>query len=752
MAENTDSPQVMAAAPGGTGTKNQLGTFGGVFTPSILTILGVILFMRSGFVTGRAGFFEAMLILLLAKSITALTSLSISAVSTNTPVAGGGAYFLISRALGPETGGAIGISLYMAQAISVPFYVLGFTEALVRTAPGLAEYFQPIAIATGLVLFVVAYSGAGWATRAQYLIMGVLALSLVVMLGGLAWHFQYSQLMANWKPQYTDPENGFWKMFSIYFPAVTGIMTGVNMSGDLKDPGKSIPRGTFMAVGVGFLIYALQIFLNAGALNRIQLIETSFEAYQDKALFGAGILVSLGVFAATLSSGLGSLLGAPRVLQALARDEIIPKLGFFAAGTGPAREPRRGLWLTLFITVSVIFLSGDSAGGTAFDILAAVVTMFFLYTYGMVNMAAFVESYGQNPSFRPRFRYYHWLTALAGSAGCIGTAFLIHPQAALGAVIVVGAIFFGIRQRVLKTRFGDARWGFYFSRLRNNLLQLKNLPLDSKNWRPAVLAFSASPKTRNNLVRYAVWLGANRGIVTVAYVITGELKDPVNLRNTARDGLANFLEANGLVAFPEVVTAPNLQEAVSVLLQSHSIGPIKPNLVIWGLPSSTEKSLDFVRLLRTAEGLTKSLVVLKAESTPEPGGAHRIDIWWRGRRNGSLMVVLAHLLSLNWEWSDCRIRLIRLIEDERGRQPSKEALGRLVQAARIDAQTQVIVSEKPFPEVFQRHSQDATAVFLGLQLPEDGKELSWHQNLIQMLEEMPPTFLVDSNGQVDLRV
>ena len=291
---------------------NKLGAFGGVFTPSILTILGVIMFMRAGYVIGEAGIFHALLILFLAKSITVLTSLSISAVSTNTPVAGGGAYFLISRALGPEFGGAIGLALFSAQAISVPFYILGFTEALIRTFPGLATHFQVIALVTTALLFCVSYVGAKWAIKMQYLIMTILGLSILVFLGGAAAHFKKDLFLQNWAAGYPNTSMSFWVIFAIYFPAVTGIMAGVNMSGDLKNPGRAIPLGTLAAVGVGFFIYVAQIILCCGAQTPWQLLDASFETLRNQALFGAGFVVVAGVFAATLSSALGSFLGAPK--------------------------------------------------------------------------------------------------------------------------------------------------------------------------------------------------------------------------------------------------------------------------------------------------------------------------------------------------------------------------------------------------------------------------------------------------------
>lgn len=327
--------------------------------------------MRANFVVGQAGFIGAVIILIIAKSITFTTSLSISAISTNMPVKGGGAYFLISRVLGAEYGGAIGIALFFALALSIPFYILGFTEALVRSFPSLTPHFQIITLISALILFFIAFRGAGVAIKTQYVIMIFLFLAIFAFLAGSLWRFNIETFLANLGAGYTPRDAGnsqgplfsFWVVFAIYFPAVTGIDAGLNMSGDLKDPAESIPRGTLSAVGLGFFIYLLQMFAGAGAFPREQLIARPFELLRDNALFGFSILVILGVIAATLSSALGSFLGAPRVLQAVSRDKVLFFLRFFAKGTPNGDEPRRALFLSFFITLAVLLWAGNKAGG-----------------------------------------------------------------------------------------------------------------------------------------------------------------------------------------------------------------------------------------------------------------------------------------------------------------------------------------------------------------------------------------------------
>ena len=738
--------------------RNRFGTFGGVFTPSILTIFGVIMFMRADFVVGHAGVFRAVGILLIAKSITLMTSLSIGAISTNMKVRGGGAYFMISRVLGAEFGGAIGIALFFAQALSVPFYLLGFNEALVSTFPALASHFQTIGIVCAAVLFIIAYVGAGWAIKTQYAILGILALSIAAFLGGAARLFNLETFAANWLPMHLplqanslpEPGYSFWALFAIYFPAVTGIMAGVNMSGDLRDPIRSIPRGTLMAVGVGFLVYLLQILLSGGAFSRQQMVTEPYEVLRENALFGAGFLVTAGVFAATLSSALGSLLGAPRILQAVSRDRILHFLAPFARGSAGRDEPRRALVLTLLLTLTVLLWAGNKSEGGALNAVASVITMFFLYTYGMTNLAAFIEAFGGNPSFRPRFRWFHWSTAFLGAMGCVGTAFLISPWAALVAVVAVGGLLWYLRTRELRTAFGDARRGFVYASVRKNLLRLSNMKEDPKNWRPTALVFSGNPASRETLASYADWLESGRGIVYLANILVGPLAEYGAHRRRAVHRLEEFCRERNIQAFSVAVVADNLEQGVSMLLQAAAVGPIRPNMAVFGWSSDDERLPQFLNQLRIASEMGMSLVLMSEGNLPTPGARKRIDIWWRGQKNGNLMVILAHLLTRNWEWDRTGIRVLRVIADEAGYEPAVDSLQQLVENARVHATAEAVVSTRPFVEVLHEHSRTADCVFLGFELPEGEQERPWHRQYKTMLADLPMTLLVNSAGGEDM--
>lgn len=309
-------------AAGRVDTRGGFGTFAGVFTPSILTILGIIIFLRLGYVVGSSGLFKGLAIILLANVISVLTTFSLSAIATNFQVKGGGIYYLISRTLGLRYGGSIGIVLFLAQSVSIGFYCVGFAEVLAAMVRADSQLLvQIIAAIAVLSLFIIAWRGADFATRFQYFVMVLLAASILSFVAGALGQWDGGVLAQNVRQPAQSPP--FWVVFAIFFPAVTGFTQGVAMSGDLRDPGKSIPVGTFLAVGLSIAIYiGVAILFAASAPNEI--LANDYAAMRNIA--AAGWLIDAGVIAATLSSALASFLGAPRILQSLASDRIFPFL------------------------------------------------------------------------------------------------------------------------------------------------------------------------------------------------------------------------------------------------------------------------------------------------------------------------------------------------------------------------------------------------------------------------------------------
>jgi solute carrier family 12 sodium/potassium/chloride transporter 2 len=398
MIKNTSDPQTTSGTSVVEPASEGLGTFAGVYTPSILTILGVIMYLRFGWVVGNVGLQGTLLIVTIATSITFLTGLSISEIATDRVVRVGGAYYMISRSLGIETGGAVGIPLYFAQTLSVALYTIGFAESVALTFPSLNQ--RMVALVTTLLVAFLAIKSARLAIRAQYFIMAAIVLSLLSFIFGKPLNGIEMDLWA--LP--VNPEENFWGVFAVFFPAVTGITAGVNMSGDLKNPSRSIPIGTMAAIATGYVIYMILPIFLAWRADPRSLIDNQL-IMKEIAVWGGAIL--MGVWGATLSSAIGSILGAPRVLQALARDGVLPRpLKFLGAGSGADDEPRVGTIVTLAIALIAVAV-GD------LNLIAPVLTMFFLTTYLVLNAAAGIETFLRSPSFRPTF-WVHWAWSLSG--------------------------------------------------------------------------------------------------------------------------------------------------------------------------------------------------------------------------------------------------------------------------------------------------------------------------------------------------
>jgi len=519
------------------------------------------------------------------------------------------------------------------------------------------------------------------------------------------------------------------------------------MSGDLKNPSKSIPNGTLYAVLVGFIVYLLQAIIMGGAFERVDLIERPYEILKDCAIFGTWYLVVAGVFSATLSSALGSYLGAPRILQAVARDRIIDALKPFAKGTAKGDEPLRALFLTGFITFGTIYWAGGEAGGSALNMVAAIISMFFLYTYGMINLAAFIEAYGETPSFRPTFKYFTWHTALLGTIGCISAGILVDYKAAIMAVVLIFVLLKFLERKRLRVRYGDARRGFVFSRVKENMLRLRSMKDNVKNWRPAILVFSGNPNTREILVNHAVWIEARRGIIFLANIFSGHLEDLITVREAAFKQLNNFCEENGIEAFPYVLMCDDFENAMTNLIQTAGIPPLEPNIVMLGWGPEPE---DFVKILKRVTILKKSLVILKHDDQTIRKIPKRIDIWWRGRKNGSLMMILAHLMIQNNHWINAKIRVLRVVDKEEARGNALSSLEEIIEQSRVLADVEVIVTSSPYPQILKEYSKDADCIFMGFEVPDENDIANWYEAYMNMLAEMPIALLICSSVTDDV--
>jgi len=682
----------------------RFGTFAGVFAPTVLTILGLILFLRMGWVVGQAGLFGALIIIAISNCISVITGLSLSSIATNMHVRTGGTYYMIARTLGLEIGGAIGIPLYMSQAISVAFYIIGFTEAFISIFPGL----DPRLVSTFLALAfgLMAYMGADFALKIQFAILAILGVSLVSFFAG-GWD-------ASVAPRFYTPVTStvsFWKVFAIFFPAVTGIMVGVSMSGDLKDPARSIPRGTLGAILLTWLIYLITAGWLATHATTAELVSDTM-IMQKIARWP--VLITAGIWASTLSSALGSILAAPRTLQAISLDRAVPRgLG---AQLGSATEPRLAVLITTVIALTVIQMGN-------LDFVAPIITMFFLNTYGMINLMAGIEKLVNNPSFRPQFKV-PWIISLAGAAGCYGAMFLINMWATVIAVLISYGVFLLLQRRSLQQDWGDVRSGIWFTVARFGLIRLDREPWHVKNWRPNIVVFTGLPRARGHLMELGAWLGSGRGVVTCWHLLLGEVEGLSNrgLRTTSARHMQNFLHERGVTVFSECTIVKDFKSGVTDVMQSHGLAGLEPNTALLGWSDDPGTQVNHLDLMRELLSLRKSVMFLRYNEERGFGRKMRIDIWWRGRdRNADLMLLLAHIIRKSPDWEGATIRVCRLLENEAAVEGARDHIAKILEKVRVDAEPHTFVRsspDEPFDAILRRASEDTDLVVLGLRAPE----------------------------------
>jgi amino acid transporter len=706
-------------------SEDGLGTFGGVFTPSILTILGVIMYLRFGWVVGNVGLIGTLLIVTLATAITFLTALSVAAIATDQRVRIGGAYYMISRSLGIEPGGAIGIPLYIALALSVALYTVGFAESVVGVFPSLD--FKTVGMVTTVGVAVLAMISAKVAIRAQYFIMFGIAISLVSLIFGSPIEQSNIEM---WGAADRNSE-GFWVVFAVFFPAVTGIMAGVNMSGDLKNPSKSIPKGTFYAIGVGYVVYMVLPIILANRADALTLIEDPL-IMRKMSYWGDAILI--GVWGATLSSAVGSVLGAPRVLQALARDGVLPRwLRWLGRGDGEDDSPRLGTLLTMGVALVAVYLGN-------LNIIAPILTMFFLTTYGVLNAAAGIERLLDSPSFRPKFKV-HWSFSILGATGCLAVMFLINAIATTLAFIFIAVIFLWLKRREMKSAWGDVGKGLWMALIRIGLMRLTN-EKEAKTWRPNPLVLSGAPTKRWHLIDFANSITHNRGILTIATVLTSDNIDPIRQKNM-EENIRDFLSKRSIQGLVRVIASPDTFKGAEDLVKSYGLGTLVPNTIILGDSQNEEIRDKYCEMITHFYDQKRNTIIIHDNDENVFRNKRKIDLWWGGLKgNGGLMMILAYLLQSSRGWWDAEVTIKMMVPDDRAAADAQQNLTSITEKLRTGAKSEVIVSDgRSFNDVLHESSKDADLIFMGMATPDENFS-EYYKNIQKRLSNLPTTVMV----------
>ena len=711
--------------------KNNLRRFGtleGVFLPTILARFGVILFLRTGWVVGNAGLINAFLMLTLAASISFLTSRSISSISTNAKMGSGGIYYLISRSMGLEIGGSIGISLYLAQATSVAFYIIGFLESFKILFPHVNV---PLWGSVILIIFtVLAYYGADLALKFQYGIFGILILGILSVV--------FSHALVPLKDNLTPHNMGgydFFKVFAVFFPAFKGISTGVGLSGELKDPSKSIPKGLVSALLFSILVYAL-FMIKASAIAHYESLIKDPVIFIRNAV--SPILVLLGIWAATLSSVLAYIVTAPRTLKALSDDRIVPQFCSLTLGS-PKNEPRMALFITFLITEGFILVG-------SLNRVASIITIFFLITQGMINITTFVEIITGNPSFRPRLKVPFYLPLL-GAFGTFSLMFFISIPGAIISILFVSLTYVILKHRSLKQDWGDLRAGLLISISRYALLLLQRFNLDPKNYRPNIMVFDERPDLRPYLAKFANYLARGNGIVTFIGILEGDasLPEDVEKKNKSLSLLKKFVEENKLVAFYEVELVENPSQSILCVVQAHGIGNLYSNVALFGWNYEKHRENITLKHLRELFNLGKDTLILDYKENKGFGDFSRIDVWWGGKGgNIELMLLLSYILKLNDDWRKAKVRVIKVVDTEGRRKIAERNIQQKLIDARLEASVKVIINDikEPVSEIIKRESKNASLVILGLPVPKRGTDEDLKEKVNNLISGLPTTLLV----------
>ena len=701
------------------------GTFQGVYTPSILTIIGVVMYLRFGWMLGNVGLTTSLIIVTVGSLITFLTGLSISALATNMRMKGGGAYFMLSRSFGVEAGAAMGLPLALAQAIGVSFYIAGFSEALVNSSLPHVGTWDPrlVGFATLLILAVVSTVSADIALKSQYFIMGAIAFSLVSFFMGSA----PSSLTA------ASPENlpaplGFWPVFAVFFPAVTGILSGVGMSGDLKNPARSIPLGTIAAVLTGYAIYmSIPIFLSI-YVSDSAILRTDTMIFTKCAKWTFPIL--LGVWAATLSSAVGSFLCAPRVFQALARDRILPRA--FARGWGKTDDPRFGSFCCFGIAAVCLWLGDINA-------IAPVLTMFNLSTYALLNLSAALESAMGNPSWRPTFKVKAPFSFL-GFILCVIAMFMISPGWTFVALGMETFIFWIVKRRALTARWGDMRTGLWVALARAAMFKLDGMKHDLRNWRPDVLAFTELPVKSSDVIDLSRAISGGRGMVTLASIVPKAAGLPGRIEELS-EILRSAAAKKRLDAFVRVLASDDPFATMYTLVHAYGFGPFVPDTVLVGVPMKEPRLISISALASFIAERRRSAVFVRERLQTEPSdgksAVDRIDVWWRGQnQNGPFMLSLASLI-VQSAVRKTRIRLCQIAETGVSVTDTRKILDDFLLSSRVEADVHVLPHDpaKSPTKVIAEVSVDAKYTFIGLRAPQKDAPPETYADYFRQLRE-----------------
>ncbi|KAM9316572.1 solute carrier family 12 member 9-like [Gastrophryne carolinensis] len=769
----TQQPSEDASSRKSPAGRRKLSTFLGVVVPTLLAMFSVVLFLRIGFVVGQSGLYETVGMLILSYFIIGMTVLSVCAISTNGALEAGGAYYMISRALGPEFGGSIGIMFFLANVCGSALYILGLVETIVAmfgippgqdTKSGIhvlpQSYWFEFLYGSGLlfICLIVCLIGASIYAKATFIIFIVVMVVLVTVfisffavketvvpivtkgdngtniLNGTFTGFKLSTLKENVYPQYArDYTTGrmmtFTTVFAIMFNGCTGIMAGSNMSGDLKNPSYSIPRGTITAVIFTYIIYNLLSLMICCTCDR-KLLQNVNSFLRDINLCPP--LVTIGIYCSTLSASMSNLIGASRILYALAKDELFGKLLMPAKKTSRGGNPWVSVIMSWFLVQMVLF-----AG--KLNTIAAIVTIFFLLVYAAIGLACLALEWASAPNFRPTFHYFTWYTCVFGILGCVTMMFLIQPIYASASIAFMLILLLCLHYLSPSHSWGFISQALIFHQVRKYLLKLDVRKDHVKFWRPQILLLISNPEKHKNLITFANDLKKS-GLFLLGHVRIDELdvlpSDPLQSRT---DSWLQLVDKLNIKAFVNLTLSDSVRYGAQQLLFISGLGGMRPNTVIMGFythstpehllrneqelerappivyastgrrPSSESFSpWEYVAIISDSIKMSKNVVLARyfsefdrSKICNSKGKDNYIDVWPLNllRPDSAsyvntcslFLLQMACVLNMVRSWKNAKLRLFLCVERESGLSGQEVKLKQLLKDLRIKASIHTVI-------------------------------------------------------------
>ncbi|XP_060725644.1 solute carrier family 12 member 7 isoform X1 [Tachysurus vachellii] len=796
-------------------TRPQMGTFMGVYLPCLQNILGVILFLRMTWIVGTAGILEAFIIVSMCCCCTMLTAISMSAIATNGVVPAGGSYYMISRSLGPEFGGAVGLCFYLGTTFAGAMYILGTIEILLSyIVPSAAIFkaeekeFEAAAMLNNMrvygtcclaVMALVVFVGVKYVNKLALVFLACVILSILAIYAGVIktifeppvfpvcllgnrtlqnqdfdkclkteiiknatvttklWSLfcdsphlnatcddyftknnvtevpgipgltsgaisenmwssyghagvlvekkmesvAVSELTHDTSLPYVlnDIATYFTLLVGIYFPSVTGIMAGSNRSGDLRDAQRSIPIGTILAIATTTFIYLSCVVLFGACIEGVVLRDKFGDSVKKNLVIGtlswpSPWVIVIGSFFSCCGAGLQSLTGAPRLLQAIARDGIVPFLEVFGKGKANG-EPTWALLLTAGICEIGILIA-------SLDAVAPILSMFFLMCYLFVNLACALQTLLRTPNWRPRFKFYHWMLSFLGMSLCLSLMFISSWYYALVAMVIAGCIYKYIEYRGAEKEWGDGIRGLSLNAARYALIRLEEAPPHTKNWRPQLLVLvklDSELKVKHpRLLSLTTQLKAGKGLTIVGSVLEGTYLTKDTEAKRAEQNIKVAMTAEKTKGFCHVVVTSNLRDGISHLIQSAGLGGMKHNTVLMAWPGSWKQSNDplswknFIETVRETTAAHQALLVAKnVDNFPQQERLREgtIDVWWVVHDGGMLML-LPFLLRQHKVWRKCKMRIFTVAQMDDNSIQMKKDLQMFLYHLRLDAEVEVV--------------------------------------------------------------